>query len=149
MNTELNNYILFSRENKVSDEDIKNNLLSKGWTIKDIEESFFVLSGGDRSQLGYVVQEQRDLKRKNLFSILSFGLFLFTIVSYILTVHVIPVSEVFVGGSVILDFLWAFMGIILGIIGLKSQRRVLASFGIFLNILTLLLLFLILFLALN
>jgi hypothetical protein len=141
MNKELNNYIEFSRGNKVPDEDIKNNLLSKGWNIKDIEASFFVLSGGDKSQLKYSLEEEGSLKRKNTFSAISFSLFFITLLLYVLTLFVLKVPEILAGIAIILGVLLSFIGIVLGVIGVKSQRKVLASFGIFLNILMLLFIF--------
>lgn len=133
MNNELSDYIAQSRNNKMSDEDIKSSLLAKGWNIKDVEESFFVLSGGDKSVLKNSLQEQSLSKRNAVFASISLG---------VPILIVIPFFFGFI--PALLAILVSFIALILGIIGVKSNRRVQASFGIFLNS-TYLLLMLLLF----
>jgi hypothetical protein len=116
MQKELIDYITLSRSNGRSDQDIKANLLSKGWNIKDVEESLFILNGGDKSVLSYSNQEEARLKNRNRFSLISLGLWITFSYGYLLIL------------------LASFVGLVFGILGLSSRRKIMASFAMLLNI---------------
>ena len=123
MNKELNDFIVLSRKNKISDEEIKNNLLSKGWDIKEIEESFFILSGGDKSQLKYSLQDSNVSKRKDNFASISLGL------SFVGVVLLVLLSFQLLG------LLLLIIGLIFGFMGIKSDKKIQAYIGIILAVL--------------
>jgi hypothetical protein len=129
MQKELIDYITLSRSNGRSDQDIKANLLSKGWNIKDVEESLFILNGGDKSVLSYSNQEEARLKNRNRFSLISLGLWIFSFLLYILITYFITFSY-----GYLLILLASFVGLVFGILGLSSRRKIMASFAMLLNI---------------
>lgn len=119
MKKELNDYIVLSRNNNILDEEIKKNLLSKGWDIKEIEESFFTLSGGDKSQLKSSIEDLSILKRKNIFASVSIILSILGIILFVF--------------NAIISLLIVFIGLIFGILGINSKRKKQAIFGVCFN----------------
>lgn len=129
MNKALNDYIVASRNNNISDEITKDTLLANGWELGEIEKEFIFL-GGDKILIEAKAKEEASLKRKSKFATLSLILSISNIV-YFLFGYSYPIIVILI----------SVFGLILGVKGVRSNRKIQAIFGIILPLLTLFLIF--------
>ncbi len=134
---ELNDYIVLSRSNNIPDKDTESNLLSKGWKIEEIEEAFFVLSGGDKSQLKHSLENTDKLKRKGVYASISL-ISSFAGAAFILFL-----------GFTLLGTLLVILGIIFGFMGIKSNKKSQAYIGLILSFIVILYIGFCVFIAFN
>lgn len=125
MDKELVDYIKAKSATGASNNAIQSELLSKGWDIKKIEAAFFRISNGDPSVLKSYEEESAGTKRNNIFAVVSFCIFFLSI---IFTFFLFKYDFIFYTTGLLL-----FIGVVLGGVGIKSDRKILSSFGLFLN----------------
>lgn len=85
----------------------------------------------------YSLSEQKSLKRKGLFASISLGI---SLISFISLVSLFLFAGNGKGIYTLIILLTCLIGFVFGIIGVRSSRKVQASFGIAINLLTILLL---------